>query len=162
MCDLTLLIEKENVTLNWVDVVMVLGCCHLCVAGEGKGEEVNVCRGMSEVFDVFLIIPYKAQTWYVPSTFSGAECLQDKVQALNGFVICLSLSSPQLSPPALPPSITSFLLQGNSPSNGIPCRSGRPATPRMRHQAPGAPCRGGRGISSFPVKAVPPDLEAAC
>ena len=79
-------------------------------------------EGCCEVFDIFLIIPYKMQTCCVPSlfktlkTFSGAECLQDKVQAPKCvFIICLSLSyaSSLLLPPRLR-SVTSFLLRARS------------------------------------------------
>ena len=84
---------------------------------------MNVCRGQSEVFDIFLIIPYKMQTCCVPSlfktlkTFSGAECLQDKVQAPKcGFIISRFLRPPAFSsrpastPSPLPPQGSALLL----------------------------------------------------
>ena len=127
-----------------------------------RGSEC-VWGDVCEVFDVFLIIPYKTQTCYVPSlfktlkTFSGAECLQDKVQAPKcGFVIRLSLSyaSSFLLPPCLR-SITSFHLRAQ-PSYWL--LAGRPATPRRA----GCSLQGRREHLKLPVKAMPPDLEAAC
>lgn len=77
-------------------------------------------RAVCEAFDVFLIIPYKIQTCCHPSlfktlkTFSGAECLQDKVQAPKcGFIICLALLRLQPSPPTASPFCHLIPLEGS-------------------------------------------------
>lgn len=126
-----------------------------------KKKEMNVCRGQSEVFDIFLIIPYKMQTCCVPSlfktlkTFSGAECLQDKVQAPKcGFIISRFLTPPAFSsrpasaPSPLPPQGSALLL--------APCRSPCP-TPTCA----GCSLQGRWEHLKLPVTAVPPDLEGA-
>ena len=127
-----------------------------------KEKEMNVCRGLSEVFDVFLIIPYKMQTCCVPSlfktlkTFSGAKCLQDKVQAPKcGFIISLFLTPPAFSscpastPSPLPPQGSALLL--------APCR-----LPCPMPTCTGCSLQGRREHLKLPVTAVPPDLEAVC